>query len=715
MFTYNHITGAKLSYMHVPVEVDSLVVRGKLQQDRREANEARHMAWEDFFATQWGKAERDAAAKTQQRLQHQIEQLSKITVTSRHFELWNLAIDRHYYEYISYSLQDPTLRDTLLSNVHNGLTPLARACTTKDYALVRILLAHGADVTAKSPSSPNAYMRSIFCAAVADFRVFELLVEHLPTARELRGLDKDGLSLVHLAAQGGYVTALEALLKMPITSDLVDTTTSKLGYTALHYAVVGGHADCVAVLLRYMSPSVAAAMTSDGCNALHLALRVDGTHFHLEQLVENFINANCDSSLFEAVDANGATALHLSIAQNLERIALRLMDVGKTPMNVCTKGGIAALHLAVTVENLNLVRALQHHNAMIDIMDDNGQTPLLTAALLNHTECIRFLLDCGADAGCQNKEGHAPLHYLASYCTDPDTFQLFFDKDVDVNVKSAKGNVPLHFAAMKGNEVAAKALLHHGADVSLLNEDKRSVVFLARQWGHLDLEEYFKLVLKDATEVPVPSLDHTDPTTTELDSGGGHVRKTKPATHGGTRDSLKSKKVGVVLPSVRPVTAVDPAARWENDSDVASAVLDHPSTTTPLGRHVCMTPYVKRQLFGRVRAPNQPVKLTSEMDELLRYNQSSKPAPEHPQAKNMVRRCKAGVNIPWEATMPLGSDTLERRLKPSTQHQLNAANHVKSMPELRAEFQFVRTLVWQESAGTRRSRHSLRSRPHQHA
>ncbi|RHY30014.1 hypothetical protein DYB32_004688 [Aphanomyces invadans] len=282
---------AKLSYMHVPVDVDSLVVRGKLQQDRREANEARHMAWEDFFATQWGKAERDAAAKTQQRLQHQIDQLSKITVTSRHFELWNTAIDRHYYEYISYSLQDPTLRDTLLSNVHNGLTPLARACTTKDYALVRILLAHGADVTAKSPSSPNAYMRSIFCAAVADFRVFELLVEHLPTARELRGLDKDGLSLVHLAAQGGYVTALEALLKMPITSDLVDTTTSKHGYTALHYAVVGGHVDCVAVLLRYMSPSVAAAMTCDGCNALHLALRVDGTHFHLEQLVENFINA----------------------------------------------------------------------------------------------------------------------------------------------------------------------------------------------------------------------------------------------------------------------------------------------------------------------------------------------------------------------------------------------------------------------------------------
>ncbi|RHY97441.1 hypothetical protein DYB26_001914 [Aphanomyces astaci] len=570
MFTYNHITGAKLCYMHVPVEVDAFSVREKLQQEHREAKEERQMAWEDYFAAQWGKAEREATTKTQQRLQHQIEQLSTITVTSRNFELWNTAIERKYYEYVSYSLLDLAIRDTLLTNVHYGLTPLARACTIKDYRLVRILLAHGADSTAKTPSSPYGYMQSVFRASVADVRVFELLVQSLPPSPELelRGLDDDGLSLMHLAAQGGFVDVLERLLALPMTHDLVDTTTPKNRYTALHYAVAGGHVACVVLLLRHMAPSVAAAMTSDGRNALHLALRVEGSHFHLEQLVESFVSAN----LFEAIDPNGATALHLAVGQNLERIALRLINLGKTPMNVCTKGGVAALHLAVMVENMMLVRALQHHNAMIDIMDDNGQTPLLTAALLNHTECIRLLLDCGADAGCQNKEGHAPLHYLASYCTDPDTFQLFFTKD------------------------------------------------------------YFKLVVKDLAEVTPPSSDHNDQAIDD-NSGGSHHRKTKAL---GTREPLKNKKAGVTLPKVRPVTAVDPTSTSEYDTDAESDPCRHPWTAKSPTRHVCMTPYVKRQLFGRVRAPNKPADLTDEMDELFLYNQPPKPAPEHPQAKHMV-------------------------------------------------------------------------------
>ncbi|RHZ06798.1 hypothetical protein DYB37_000806 [Aphanomyces astaci] len=526
MFTYNHITGAKLCYMHVPVEVDAFSVREKLQQEHREAKEARQMAWEDYFAAQWGKAEREATTKTQQHLQHQIEQLSTITVTSRNFELWNTAIERKYYEYVSYSLQDTAIRDTLLTNVHYGLTPLARACTIKDYRLVQILLAHGADSTAKTPSSPYGYMQSVFRASVADVRVFELLVQSLPPSPELelRGLDDDGLSLMHLAAQGGFVDVLERLLALPMAHDLVDTTTPKNRYTALHYAVAGGHVACVVLLLRHMAPSVAAAMTSDGRNALHLALRVEGSHFHLEQLVESFVSAN----LFEAIDPNGATALHLAVGQNLERIALRLINLGKTPMNVCTKGGVAALHLAVMVENMMLVRALQHHNAMIDIMDDNGQTPLLTAALLNHT--------------------------------------------------------------------------------------------------------YFKLVVKDLAEVTPPSSDHNDQAIDD-NSGGSHHRKTKAI---GTREPLKNKKAGVTLPKVRPVTAVDPTSTSEYDTIADSDPCRHPWMAKSPTRHVCMTPYVKRQLFGRVRAPNKPADLTDEMDELFQYNQLPKPAPEHPQSKHMV-------------------------------------------------------------------------------
>ncbi|KAF0682589.1 Aste57867_25296 [Aphanomyces stellatus] len=715
-YSYNAITGATLSIMHVPPDVDAFVAIQRIRQDALEAKEARAMAWEDYFATQWGKQDRAEARKTEARLQAQIDELSKARpLKISTFNPW-VVDPSYFYEYVHYVLgrSDASMRAALLGNVSYGLMPLPRACTTKDYRLVELLLQDGADPTVHVPASPYPYMQSIFRASVEDLNVFNLLVKYAPRAQDFCACDDDGLSLVHAAAQGGHAKVLDALLHLPRTHHLVNTVT-KSGYTALHLAVMGGYPACVALILEHMSSELITCLTHDGYNALHLALKPESSHFHLDQLVESFITATCSSTLFEAVDPHGHTVIHLAVMQNLERIALRLIRLGKTPMNVCTKSGVAALHVAVAVKNPTIIRALHQHNAMIDIMDDNGQTPLLAAALINDAECMRTLLEFGADAGCQNKEGHAPLHYLASYCTDPTTFDLFLAKDVDVNCKSIKGNVPLHFAAMKGNEVAARILATHGADVSLLNEDKRSVVFLARQWGHLKLEEFFKFLIKAPTE-SVLQIDGGgggapgaggggEPATSDerpTSSSGGATRARTP-----NKDGKKKKRASVVLPSLRPITpAIDKV--WDTESNDSDESERGPSSSAPPTRHVCMTPYVKRQLFDRVRAPHASVELSPEMEELLHYNQPPKPDLGHPQAKYMVRRCKTGVNVPWPATTPLAPDTLERRLKPSTKYQVDAAQHVKSMPELRADFQFARIFTWAESRVKRRSRHDAR-------
>ncbi|CAK4188190.1 hypothetical protein Ae201684P_005385 [Aphanomyces euteiches] len=695
-----------MNFMYIPKDADSTWVMKKLQLEKLEAKETRAMAWEDYFSHEAGKQEREATRKFQERLTAQIHQLSQIRISSRNFELWNTAIERQYYEYIDYSLRQVDMRDTLLTNVYYGLTPLARACTIKDYKLVRLLLQHGADPTMRTPDSPYAFMQSPLHASVADPKVFALLTEYLPAeaAQEaLSALDSDGLTLVHAAAQGGFIDVLTTLMDNSMTRHQVNSLTPKAGCTPLHLAVLGGHVNCVALLLKHMDPAVAVAPTADGYNALHLALRPDSAHFHLDSLVECFIAANCLPSLYEAPDPNGATALHLAVCQNLELVALRLIGLGKTPLNLSTRGGLAALHLAVSVENTNVIRALHEHNAMIDVMDDFGQTPLLMAALINHVPSIQALLEFGADPGCQNKEGYTPLHYLASYCTSTETFEMLLACDVDVNCKTEMGNAPLHFAAMKGNEVAAKILVQHGADISLLNEDKRSVVFLARQWGHFPLEEYLKSLLKEPTtdSTEAPSTTEASPTQTRA-----HRRPRKE------KEQLVRKPQGRLLPSLRPDTMTPSTTMletsWETSSTASTCELSTLREQTP-GWRLCMTPYVKRQLYGRVCAPNQTMDLTPEMEDLLRRTQAPPPETEHPQAKHMVRRCKAGVHIPWEATMPLAADTLERRLKPSAKYQLNAAQHVKSMPELRAEFQFARKFVWNESSMPPRSRHEFRS------
>ncbi|CAK4073946.1 unnamed protein product [Aphanomyces euteiches] len=133
---------------------------------------------------------------------------------------------------------------------------------------------------------------------------------------------------------------------------------------------------------------------------------------------------------------------------------------------------------------------------------------------------------------------------------------------------------------------------------------------------------------------------------------------------------------------------------WETSSTASTCELSTLREQTP-GWRLCMTPYVKRQLYGRVCAPNQTMDLTPEMEDLLRRTQAPPPETEHPQAKHMVRLSSIFV--------------LRHEFHVSAKYQLNAAQHVKSMPELRAEFQFARKFVWNESSMPPRSRHEFRS------
>lgn len=69
---------------------------------------------------------------------------------------------------------------------------------------------------------------------------------HLKYTADLNKLDKDGLSLLHWAADRGSAKVLTILLLHGADVNVRDSE----GQTALHYAVSCGHLDCVRVLLE---------------------------------------------------------------------------------------------------------------------------------------------------------------------------------------------------------------------------------------------------------------------------------------------------------------------------------------------------------------------------------------------------------------------------------------------------------------------------------
>ena len=116
------------------------------------------------------------------------------------------------------------------------------------------------------------------------------------------------------AAQAGDVRRLEKLvLDAPHRLGASDGT----GYTPLHYAARGGHAECVGLLLRQRA--CVDARTTGGATALHRAAFTGQT-----AICALLLRAKANAA---AQDSDGETPLHKAAAQRHEVTARALLTV----------------------------------------------------------------------------------------------------------------------------------------------------------------------------------------------------------------------------------------------------------------------------------------------------------------------------------------------------------------------------------------------------
>lgn len=79
----------------------------------------------------------------------------------------------------------------------------------------------------------------------------------------------------------------------------------------------------------------------------------------------------------------------------------------------------------------DIVQLLLQYKSSVNITDSiKGQTPLILAASLGNTECMKHLLDNSADPNCQDIFGQTPLHhgkfmcnYMSLHKLRPDLFE----------------------------------------------------------------------------------------------------------------------------------------------------------------------------------------------------------------------------------------------------------------------------------------------------
>lgn len=116
--------------------------------------------------------------------------------------------------------------------------------------------------------------------------------------------------------------------------------------------------------------------------------------------------------------------------------------------------------------------ALLEDEAVAACLNDpnrEGDTPLHLASLYGQAECVRVLLEAGADAGVRDPDASTPLHDAAAGGYTEVVRLLLASDPCLAASRDDDGDTPLHNAARGSHAACAELLLGAGADPRATN------------------------------------------------------------------------------------------------------------------------------------------------------------------------------------------------------------------------------------------------------
>jgi ankyrin repeat protein len=172
---------------------------------------------------------------------------------------------------------------------------------------------------------------------------------------------------------------------------------------------------------------------------------------------------------------------------------------GGTPLHYAAFCGLGGIIKVLATENPQDVNSRRFRDK---------STPLHLASKKGHVEVARFLVEQGADATTQakngadvtarDKDGRTPLHQ-ASYGGHVDLARFLVEQGADATAQDENGWTPLHWASSWGHMELARFLVEQGADATAQDEDGWTPLHWASSWGHMELARFLVEQGADAT------------------------------------------------------------------------------------------------------------------------------------------------------------------------------------------------------------------------
>ena len=205
-------------------------------------------------------------------------------------------------------------------------------------------------------------------------------------------------------------------------------------------------------------------------------------------------------------------------------------------------GGMTALMFASREGCLECVQAMVEKGAKVDLADPEGVTPLIWAIWNTRFDVAKHLIEHGANVNRWDWWGRTPLYLAVDYVILPhggrpdqpsldqtlpiEIVRLLLDKGADPNPQLkmtaplratgndrgldpmlAPGTTPLIRAAKAMDVESMKALLEHGADISLTTSRNMTATLAASGMGSTDADTRGYFTTSDVQERAIAALD----------------------------------------------------------------------------------------------------------------------------------------------------------------------------------------------------------------
>merc|ERR1712029_41693 len=191
----------------------------------------------------------------------------------------------------------------------------------------------------------------------------------------------------------------------------------------------------------------------------------------------------------EYLRLSGRSPIHYAVYYCHRLPMLDLLISHGADINAMTEEKVTPLHIASREGLRMLSQRLIENGASVNAVGGTlKRTPLHQACIKGRETTVQLLLDHGANVNSKDKVNLTPLHIASRggwIRTDQSSVivKLLIEKGAKVNaIGGILERTPLHEACLKGKTEAVQILLDHGANVDVLDKEKKTPLQVVPHW-----------------------------------------------------------------------------------------------------------------------------------------------------------------------------------------------------------------------------------------